>query len=190
MSTQPYYKDSWETKQDLDEAKRLLTRAGYPNGFDVDILALQGAEEIMGEVLQADLAKIGIRANVTIAEIPIALDAIFTKEDFDIAVLGDAISPDPDLFISNYLVPTGPAAGATGRWSNDRVIELAAKGKLSLDMNERVKIYQEIYDIVAQENPMIFLAHPVRHPVSNLAVQDWFAWSDIRYDWKEIWLNR
>jgi ABC-type transport system substrate-binding protein len=144
----------------------------------------------MGEVLQADLAKIGIRGKVTIAEIPIALDAIFTKENFDLAVLGDAFSSDPDMFVSNYLIPNGPAAGATGRWKNDRVVELAAKGKVTLDMAERVKIYQEIYDIVLAETPMIFLANPVRHPVSTKAVQGWFAWSDIRYDWKNVWLDK
>ena len=190
LKSQPYYKSAWETKQDLAAAKALLKKAGYPNGFDVRILALKGAEEIMGEVLQADLAKINIRGEVTIAEIPIALDAIFTKEDFDLAVLGDAISPDPDMFVSNYLVPNGPAAGATGRWKNDRVIELAAKGKLTLDIGSRAKIYQEIYDIVQAETPMVFLANPVRHPVSSKAVQGWFAWSDIRYDWKNVWLNK
>jgi peptide/nickel transport system substrate-binding protein len=187
---QPYYKTTWEVKRDIEEAKRLLTKAGFPNGFEIEILALKGAEEIMGEVLQSDLAQIGINAQVTIAEIPIALDRIFTKEDFDLAVLGDAISPDPDMFVSNYLVPTGPAAGATGRWSNSRVIELTALGKQTVEIDERVPIYKEIYDIVAEENPMIFLAFPVRHPVSNTDVQGWFAWGDIRYDWKEIWLNR
>jgi len=188
--TQPYHKKVWETKQDIAAAKALLTKAGYPNGFEINILALKGAEEIMGEVLQADLAKIGIKGKVTIAEIPIALDAIFTKENFDLAVLGDAFSSDPDMFVSNYLVPNGPAAGATGRWKNDKVIELAAKGKVTLDMTERTKVYQDIYDIVLDETPMIFLSNPVRHPVSTKAVQGWFAWSDIRYDWKNIWLNK
>lgn len=187
--TQPYHKKAWEMEQDIAAAKALLTKAGYPNGFEVDILALKGAEEIMGEVLQADLAKIGIKGQVTIAEIPIALDAIFTKEDFDLAVLGDAFSSDPDMFVSNYLVPDGPAAGATGRWKNDKVIELAKKGKVTLNMEQRIKVYQDIYDIVLEETPMIFLANPVRHPVSTKAVQGWFAWSDIRYDWKSIWLN-
>jgi ABC-type transport system substrate-binding protein len=190
LRSQPYFKSEWESERDIEEAKKLLEKAGYPNGFKVEILALKGAEEIMGEVLQSNLAEIGINAEVTIAEIPIALDRIFSKEDFDIAVLGDAISPDPDLFVSNYLVPTGPAAGATGRWENDRVVELASKGKQTLDMDERVAIYQEIYDIALDETPMVYLAFPVRHPVSNKDLQGWFAWSDIRYDWKELWLNR
>jgi len=190
LAGQPYAKSEWEHEPDIEQAKALLAEAGYEDGFEIEILALKGAEEIMGEVLQADLNKIGITSNVNIAEIPIALDAIFTKEDFDIAVLGDAVSPDPDFFVSNYLIPTGSAAGATGRWSNDRVIELAAEGKVTLDIEDRIEIYQELYDIVLEEAPMVYLAFPVRHPASNKTVQGWFAWSDIRYDWRNVWLDK
>jgi peptide/nickel transport system substrate-binding protein len=189
-STQPYYRKEWEYKRDINAAKKLLAEAGYPDGFDIKILALKGAEEIMGEVLQADLADIGINGEITIAEIPVALEAIFNKEDFDLGVLGDVISPDPDLFCSKYLIPNGQAAGATGRWDNARVKELVEKGRGTIDMKERIKIYQEIYNIAMDQVPMVWLAWPVRHPVSQKYVKDWFSWGDIRYDWANVWLDK
>ncbi len=188
--SQPYFKKSWEVAPDIQKAKKLLADAGYPNGFEIRILALKGAEEIMGEVLQADLAAIGINGKITISEIPTALDAIFNKQDFDLGVLGDTISPDPDLFLSKYLVPEGTAAGATGRWDNARVKELVAKGRGTTDMTKRVQIYQEAYDIVMKEVPMIYLVWPVRHPVSQKYVKGWFSWGDIRYDWANVWLDK
>jgi ABC-type transport system substrate-binding protein len=188
--TQPYYKKSWEYQRDIKKAKQLLAQAGYPKGFKIGILALKGAEEIMGEVLKSDLADIGIEGEITITEIPVALDRIFTKQDFDLGVLGDVISPDPDLFLSNYMVPNGSAAGATGRWDNARVRELVERGRGTLEMSERVKIYQEIYDIIMDQVPMIFLAFPVRHPVSQKYVKGWFSWGDIRYDWPNVWLDK
>jgi len=154
------------------------------------ILALKGAEEIMGEVLQADLAAIGVEGKITVMEIPVALDAIFNKQDFDLGVLGDVISPDPDLFISKYLVPNGQAAGATGRWSNERVKQLTEEGRGTLDMDDRVEIYREIYDIAMDQVPMVWLAWPVRHPVMHNNVKGWFAWGDIRYDWTSVWLDK
>jgi len=189
-SSQPYYKKEWEYKRDIEKAKKLLAEAGYPNGFKIRILALKGAEEIMGEVLQANLADIGIEGEITIKEIPAALEDIFVKEDFDLGVLGDVISPDPNFFLTNYMVPTGGAAGATGRWNNPRVQELIEKGRGTLDMNERVKIYQEIYDIILEENPMIFLVWPVRHPVFHKYVKGFYARGDIRYEWENIWLDK
>jgi ABC-type transport system substrate-binding protein len=188
--SQPYFRKEWEYERDVEEAKKLLAEAGYPDGFKIRILALKGAEEIMGEVLQADLADIGIDGEITIAEIPVALDAIFNKEDFDLGVLGDVISPDPDLFLSKYMVPDGQAAGATGRWDNARVRELVEQGRGTINMEERVTIYQEIYDIIMEQVPMVFLAWPVRHPVSHNYVKGWFSWGDIRYDWPNVWLEK
>lgn len=190
-SSQPYHKEEWEYERDIEKAKKLLAEAGYPNGFKIRILALKGSEEIMGEVLQANLADIGIEGEITITEIPVALDNIFNKEDFDLGVLGDIVSPDPDFFLTKYMVPSGGAAGATGRWDNARVQELIEKGRGTIDMNERIKIYQEIYDIIIlKETPMIFLAWPVRHPVYRKYVKGWFAWGDIRYDWRNVWLDK
>jgi peptide/nickel transport system substrate-binding protein len=186
----PYYKASWEYGRDVEQAKKLLAEAGYADGFDIRILALKGSEQIMGEVLQADLADIGIRAEITISDIPVGLDAIFNKEDFDLCVLGDLISPDPDKFLSNYMVPDGGAAGATGRWDNAQVRDLIAKGRGTINPGERVKIYQEIYDTILDQTPMVFLAFPMRHPASRKYVQGWFASADIRYDWTTIWLDK
>jgi len=188
--SQPYYKKSWESAKNITKAKQLLVEAGYPNGFKIRILALKGPEEIMGEVLQSDLAAIGVQGEVTIAEIPIALDAIFSKQDFDLCVLGDVISPDPDLFLSNYMTPAGGAAGAAGRWDNARVKSLIQLGRETYGMAERVKIYQEAYDIIMDQVPMIFLVWPVRHPVSRNYVKGWFSWGDIRYDYASVWLDK
>jgi peptide/nickel transport system substrate-binding protein len=189
-TSQPYYRKSWEKPLDLAKAKRLLAEAGYRDGFKVRILALKGSEEIMGEVLQNDLAAIGVQGEVTIAEIPVALDAIFNKLDFDLCVLGDVISPDPDLFLSNYMIPEGGAAGAAGRWDNARVKQLVKLGRETYDLTSRVKIYQEAYDIILDQVPMVFLVWPVRHPASRNYVKGWFSWGDVRYDYSSVWLDK
>ena len=189
-SSQPYFKKSWEYKRDVAKAKQLLAQAGYPNGFSIKIMALKGSEEIMGEVLQSSLADIGVKGIVDVVEIPVALDAIFNKQDFDLGVLGDVISPDPDLFLSKYMLPEGQTAGATGKWDNATVRDLVVKGRGMVNMADRVKTYQRIYDVIMDQVPMIFLVWPVRHPVSQNFVKGWFSWGDIRYDWPGVWLDK
>jgi peptide/nickel transport system substrate-binding protein len=52
---------------DLEQAKALLTEAGYADGFDMEILAPTSFPELstMGQILAADLAQIGINATIT-----------------------------------------------------------------------------------------------------------------------------
>lgn len=190
QENQPYYKREWEYKRDIEQAKELLKQAGYPNGFEIRILALKGAEEIMGEVIYSSLSDIGIKGVIDVKEIPEALSQMLDKEDFDIAGLGDTISPDPDFFASKYLLPNGLMAALTGHWSNEEAIQLIEEGRGTLDMDKRVEIYQRLYDIVLEENPMVFVAWPVRFPVYRDYVEDFRAFGDIRYNWSEIWLSK
>ncbi len=192
LKSQSCYNKEWEYERNVEEAKKLLAEAGYPGGgFKLRILALKGAEEIMGEVTHSCLAEIGIEGEIEVLEIPEALDRMLSKEDFDIAGLGDIVSPDPDFFASKYLLPDGQMAALTGHWENAEVTELIEKGRGTLDEAERTEIYKRIYDIVIlDECPMAFVCWPVRFPVYKNYVNNFFAYSDIRYNWPEIWLDR
>ena len=100
---QPYFKKTWEYKRDIAKAKQLLAQAGIPNGFTIKIMALKGSEEIMGEVPAGQPRRHRRQGDVDVNGIPVALEAIFNKQDFRLRVLGDVISPDPDLFLSTYM---------------------------------------------------------------------------------------
>jgi peptide/nickel transport system substrate-binding protein len=192
LPSQKYYTPDWEYKRDVNKAKEVLAQAGYPNGFQIRILAPKGAEEIMGEILYSDLKDIGIEGKITALEIPEFLDALLNKEDFDFAVLGDTISPDPDFFASKYLVPNGSMASIVGHWGSraNEVRALLDEGRKTIDMDKRVEIYRELYDIVLDENPMVFVTYGTRLPVFKNFVKDFFAYGDIRYNWEEIWLDK
>src|SRR5689334_1786723 len=56
-------------KQDLDKAKELLAKAGFPNGFEFEIIygnaAVQGVTyQDLGLKIQSDLARVGIKVNL------------------------------------------------------------------------------------------------------------------------------
>ncbi|MDB5405328.1 MAG: Peptide/nickel transport system substrate-binding protein [Rhodospirillales bacterium] len=50
-------------RPDAAAAKKLLAAAGYPDGFDVDITSIPGAQAL-AEAIAGDLRKIGVRAKV------------------------------------------------------------------------------------------------------------------------------
>ena len=88
---------------DLDEAKRLLTEAGYPNGFDTTITINDSNEAIHqgAVILQAYMATIGINAQVkqlTSAD----FNAQKAEGTYDLGVMINGGSSKKD-FTANYI---------------------------------------------------------------------------------------
>ena len=83
-------------------------------------------------------------------------------------------------------------ASIVGNWDdeNGKIRGLLDQGRGELDMAKRVEIYQEVYDIILAENPIVFVTYGVRLPVFRSYVKDFFAYGDIRYNWWEIWLDK
>lgn len=60
------YKPPFRYEYDLKKAKEYLVQAGYPDGFTINVLSQKGDEEkrMMFDILQNDLAKIGVKCNL------------------------------------------------------------------------------------------------------------------------------
>jgi ABC-type transport system substrate-binding protein len=60
------YKPPFRYDYDLKKAKEFLVKAGYPDGFTINVLSQKGDEEkkMMFDILQNDLAKIGVKCNL------------------------------------------------------------------------------------------------------------------------------
>jgi peptide/nickel transport system substrate-binding protein len=52
----------------VQKARTLLTEAGYPNGFPTKILVMQGGQQDMATAIQANLADVGIIADIDVAD--------------------------------------------------------------------------------------------------------------------------
>ena len=190
LKTQEYYNPDWEYERDIEKAKELLAEAGYPDGFEIGIMALKGPDAIMGEILASNLAEIGIKGIIEVVEVPEALHRLMNTQEFDISALGDLASADPDLFPTKYLLSDGSMNNLVGNWSVEEVDNLIVEGRKEFDPEKRVEIYQKLYDIFLDENPMIFVAQALRHPVFNKYVKGFYMAGDYRYDWKSIWLDK
>ena len=128
---------------DRDMARQLLAEAGYPDGFDADILTFGTIQVVSdtAQVLQAQLADVGIRANVNVAEFG-AFVQDWTNSNFDMFVSLNGGSVDPD----GYLHRTFITGGSTNvfKYSDPEVDEWLEAGRTTTDPAARYDIYADL----------------------------------------------
>jgi peptide/nickel transport system substrate-binding protein len=73
-------------KRDVEGAKKLLAEAGYPDGFKTKITAMDGFRAQAAEVIQANLAEIGIDAEIELLEYGTMLE-VGAQGDFDLYIM-------------------------------------------------------------------------------------------------------
>jgi peptide/nickel transport system substrate-binding protein len=133
-----------------DKAKSLLAEAGYPDGLTVgNIKTIGGPFEKIAQVLQQNLANIGIRAGIEIVEANTYISSA-TKGDYDIGIMGLTLQPD---FHYWNVVMTTPFINAMNlpRYSNPIVDDLFQQGIVATDSTMRLEIYKQIINIVNEE---------------------------------------
>jgi peptide/nickel transport system substrate-binding protein len=87
--------------QDVERARELLTEAGYPDGFDIEISHLGSYATYMDrfiEILQSQLAEVGITSTIIPREITTWQDYLETA-NYDITPNEFSFQPDPYWYI-------------------------------------------------------------------------------------------
>ena len=94
----------FEERADVAKAKALLAEAGVPDGFETSMTIASSfpAMVAMAPIIQANLAAIGIKAEIKTMEIPRYWDEVWAPSKFDITTMY-WVSPlaDPDDFVTN-----------------------------------------------------------------------------------------
>jgi peptide/nickel transport system substrate-binding protein len=89
-------------KTDREKAKKLLADAGYPNGFSMEMVSSEmTGYRVLYESMQAQLAKVGIKANVKIVDHPTMHSMI--RKDANPLVIYIAWRPNADVYFTQFL---------------------------------------------------------------------------------------
>lgn len=142
---------------DIDAAKALLTEAGYPDGFDIDVYV--GESRVpAATIFQAQMEKIGINVAIKSVEWGTFSDTV-SKGNAPLYIMGWSWYPDPDFFLYQMLDSKQIGAlGNGGGYSNPEVDELLARATSETsDQEERAKIYEEALKLIVVDLPHLDL---------------------------------
>ncbi len=201
-----YNADIDDYEYDVDEAKRLLTEAGWvdtdgdgirdkdgqPLSFTLITNKGNVAREKILPLVKIFWKKIGVDLEVdALTWVTFITERVF-KKDFDAIILGwTGMGPDPDdysLFHSSQIEDGFNFVS----YNNPKVDELLVAGRTTMDVEIRKPIYDEIQQLIHDDYPYIFLMYSKANavfsekihglnpnPIDSLFVADW----------KDIWIS-
>lgn len=169
------------SRYDPAQAKALLSKAGYEHGFDVNLWAISIERpynpnaRLMAELIQADWARIGVRAHISVQEPGVFYSRIFAGRH-DVALLGWGRDvDDPDFWLPPILGCPKAKGAMRHRWCNESLDALMRRASETSDATSRQALYQQVEDIAAAQLPISPIAHAtvfqaVRASVDGLSV--------------------
>jgi dipeptide transport system substrate-binding protein len=165
---------------DPDGAKKLLDEAGVKDlSFDLWYMPkyrpYNPDGKKMGELMQADLAKIGVKANLVTFEWGEYRKRMGNGEHQagQIGWTGD--NGDPDNFLYNWTCngsTTAPTQNNT-KWCNADYDAALKAGKETADVAKRTEFYRKAQEIAHEEAPMVPIAHSIVYMAMGTNVKNY-----------------
>jgi dipeptide transport system substrate-binding protein len=165
---------------DPDKAKQMLESAGVKD-FSVDLwyqpvsrpYNLDGKK--MGELMQADLAKVGIKANLVTYDWAEYLKRLHDGEApmAQIGWTGDIGDPDNFLYLHGCNGTGTPPGQNNEKWCNSDYDALLKQGKETSDQAKRAEIYAKAEQIVHDEAAVVPIVHSVVYMPMSKKVENY-----------------
>ncbi|MQA06031.1 MAG: ABC transporter substrate-binding protein [Streptosporangiales bacterium] len=143
---------------DVGAAKKMLTDAGYPNGFTLQTNVQTGeyaTSVAEGQNLQEQLKKIGVRLKLNQLTTDPFVKA-WLEADFDASVALNGGSYDPYLMYGRYFTKNG-SLSTPAAWESAKLDALLTKGNGSTDEDERSATYEQLQQQLLKESPWVWL---------------------------------
>jgi len=177
--------------QDLEKAKRLMSEAGFSNGFSVELQSIAGQDHTqIAEVLKEQLQAIKIDVKVVPLEI-----GTFAKNNtdgtFEWHQTGRGMRGD----VSNFVAEFHPSTTTFKNWfgeglKNDELTKMIDQGLATVDPAKRKDIYRRLQEILIDEAPHMTIAQPYKYQVVRNRVKDMYvAYTDFNGGLREAWLD-
>lgn len=145
---------------DPEQAKALLTEAGYADGVDIRLQFTEGRyvrDRAIGEVITAQLGEVGIRVDANFSEFSQWLQ-LFNSDGN-----GFMVTAQEDN-VSTLMAPNFHSENESFKryaYSNPEIDALIDQASVTIDTEERRAIYQELNQALHDDAPWVFMWNPL-----------------------------
>lgn len=173
LAINPYPPSMWSHNDEVaqyeynpEKARKLLQKAGYSDGFKVTLWTLPVSRPYnpngrkMGEMMQQDLAKIGVEVELVSYDWGTYLDKV-KRGEHDMVQLGWAgDNGDPDNFLYTLFSCDSVQRGSNNsRYCQPEFESLIKRARRESDLATREQLYREALRVFSEDVPVIPIAH-------------------------------
>lgn len=171
-----YNEDVKQINQDIEKAKVLLKEAGYDenNPFTFEVITNTGNDIRINsaQILQYQLQKAGVIMKIRVMEWQAFLNTIVHPRKFEAVLLGWSLALMPDAYPLWHSSSDKLGGFNFVSYKNQTVDDLIEKGSKTVDRNELGRIYKDIFKIISDDLPYLFLYIPDGITVVNKKIEN------------------
>jgi peptide/nickel transport system substrate-binding protein len=175
----------------LAKAKALLAKSTVPHGFTLNVMIASGdtASLDQTEIWAADLAKIGIKLNVT------SLEQTTAQQRYNTAQYSAWVSewtndtPDPDEMMGAGLVYL-PQDALHTYFNDPQIAGLVTKARQQLKAGARADLYTQIQQLYNQQGPYVYTVDIPRLYSATPSVHGFTPNSQGDYELQNVWIGK
>ncbi|MBR4084080.1 MAG: ABC transporter substrate-binding protein [Lachnospiraceae bacterium] len=161
-SLKDYYvelNDVYGTTANLEKAKQLLTEAGYPNGFDLEITVPSNYAYHMqtAEVVVEQLKAAGINAKINAVEWNTWLTECYQGRQYESTICGITCDMTPGYLLNRF---QSESSKNFINFKNAEYDEVFLKAQASLDLKEKAKYYSQLQEMLVKDAGTAFIQVP------------------------------
>jgi len=196
----PFPSNTWSYAKELpgyahdpEKARQLLAKAGLKDGFQTTIWTrpsgslLNPNPSLGAQLLQADLAEVGIQAEIRVIEWGELIRRAKAGEH-DLLFMGWAgDNGDPDNFLTPQFTCAAVTSGTNfARYCDQGLDKLITAGKTTSEQGVRTKLYQQAQTQIQQQALWLPLAHPTAFALTSKAVHGYEVSPFGRQDFSRV----
>jgi peptide/nickel transport system substrate-binding protein len=144
-------------QHNIERAKELLREAGYPDGFDFEIVVSATSQTHVdtAQVIVEHLRMAGINATIRLVEWSVWLEEVNSNRQFQGTVIGvDAPILSPRALLERF---TSTSSGNFVNFSNEEYDEVFARAIMTVDPEERRSFYRRLQEILVEQAANVYI---------------------------------